>query len=89
MSLVAGLAFFVMGSNYWGRCYMFGIAFWIMAAIMPLHLSLAPLEFGAVWSVALAWLGYHLRLLGIRAEEERAAIARAERSTPTQPTRRS
>ena len=52
VSLVAGLAFFVMGSNYWGRCYMFGIAFWVMAALMPLKLSLAPLEFGAVWTVS-------------------------------------
>jgi eukaryotic-like serine/threonine-protein kinase len=89
VSLVAGLAFFVMGSNYWGRCYLFGVAFWVMAAVMPLKLSLAPLEFGAVWTVSLAWLGYHLRLLGIRAEQERAAIARAEQATPSAPTRRS
>jgi serine/threonine protein kinase len=89
VSLVAGLAFFVMGSNYWGRCYMFGIAFWIMAALMPLRLSLAPLEFGAVWTVSLAWLGYHLRLLSIRAEEERAAIARAEMPKASDQTRRS
>jgi hypothetical protein len=67
---------------------MFGIAFWAAAALMPLRLSLAPLEFGAVWTVSLAWLGYHLRLLSLRAAEERAAIERTD-ATPSAPTRRS
>jgi serine/threonine protein kinase len=89
VSLVAGLAFFVMGSNYWGRCYMFGIAFWMAAVIMPFRLSLAPLEFGAVWTVSLAWLGYHLRLLALRAEAERAAIARTEEAPPSALTKKS
>jgi serine/threonine protein kinase len=76
LALIAGLAFFVMGSNYWGRCYVIGIAFWLLAALMPLYLTLAPLGFGALWFVALLMLGLRLRRLG-----ESAAAAAAERSS--------
>ena len=68
ISLVAGLAFFVMGSNYWGRCYLFGVAFWTLAVLMPLRLEWAPLEFGLVWTIALTSLGLHLNKLARRAE---------------------
>ena len=47
-----------MGSNYWGRCYVIGAAFWALAALTPLHLTLAPLGFG------LLMLGLRLRRLG-------------------------
>ena len=70
-ALVSGLAFFVMGSNYWGRCYAFGVAFWVTALLMPLHLEWAPLEFGLLWSGTLTALGLHLRRLGLKAEAER------------------
>ena len=74
IALMSGLAFFVMGSNYWGRCYAFGVAFWMLAALMPLHLEWAPLEFGLTWSVALTWLGWHLERMGKKAEAERAVV---------------
>jgi serine/threonine protein kinase len=61
---LSGLAFFVMGSNYWGRCYALGLAFFILAVLMPLHLDWAPLEFGTVWGLSLAGIGLHLRRLG-------------------------
>ena len=32
ISVVSGLAFFIMGSNYWGRCYAIGVAFFLIAA---------------------------------------------------------
>jgi serine/threonine protein kinase len=73
ISLMSGLAFFVMGSNYWGRCYAFGVVFWMLAAAMPLHIEWAPLEFGFAWSVALVWLGWHLERMGKKVEAERAA----------------
>jgi serine/threonine protein kinase len=39
IALTSGLAFFTMGSNYWGRCYMSGVTFFALAALMPgLHL---------------------------------------------------
>ncbi|MCS7045116.1 MAG: serine/threonine protein kinase [Gemmataceae bacterium] len=67
ISLAAGLAFFTMGTNYWGRCYLIGAAFFLMAALMPFHLEWAPLEFGLLWSAALIALGKHLRQLGTHA----------------------
>ena len=61
-----GLAFFVMGSNYWGRCYAFGLAFFGLA----LRCRVAPGR-GRRWRSALLWtrdagrsLGLHLRRLG-------------------------
>jgi serine/threonine protein kinase len=65
--ILSGMAFFVMGSNYWGRCYAVGLAFFGVAALMPLFLSWAPLAFGVLWGSALAALGLHLRRLGGRA----------------------
>ena len=65
-SILTGLAFFVMGSNYWGRCYEFGIAFFVLAALMPMSLEWAPLEFGALCFIVLVIFGIHLRRLGKR-----------------------
>ena len=61
ISMVSGLAFFIMGANYWGRCYAIGAAFFIAAALMPVHLTLAPLIFGVLWAITLLMLGMHLR----------------------------
>jgi len=73
-SIVSGLAFFIMGSSYWGRCYAMGVAFFASALVMPLNLRLAPLEYGLLWTVALAAIGWHLRRLG--AEERGDSIRR-------------
>ena len=35
IAMVSGLAFFIMGANYWGRCYAFGVAFFVAAPLMP------------------------------------------------------
>ncbi len=72
LSVVAGLAFFTMGSNYWGRCYVIGGAFWFLAVAMPVKLTLAPLGFGLWWFAALLMVGLHLRKLG------QAAAAQAD-----------
>jgi serine/threonine protein kinase len=64
ISLASGLAFFAMGANYWGRCYAIGLAFFLAAGLMPLHLESAPLVFGLLWAGALSLLGWHLRTLG-------------------------
>jgi len=63
-SILTGLAFFVMGSNYWGWCYALGMGFFAMALLMPLSLSWAALEFGLMWAFALAFIGLHLRRMG-------------------------
>jgi tRNA A-37 threonylcarbamoyl transferase component Bud32 len=62
-TLLAGFAFFVMGSSYWGGCYLIGAGFFICAALMPKRLGIAPLVFAVVWSAALCVLGLRLRRL--------------------------
>jgi serine/threonine-protein kinase len=62
-ALLAGFAFFVMGNNYWGGCYVIGLMFFAIAVAMPLNMALAPLEFASLWSAALIVLGTRLRRL--------------------------
>jgi predicted Ser/Thr protein kinase len=69
LSLTAGLAFFVMGADYWGRCYAFGAVFWVVGAALTFHLALAPLVFGLLWFATLTMLGLHLRRVGRQAEQ--------------------
>jgi serine/threonine protein kinase len=71
-ALTAGLAFFVMGSNYWGRCYAIGLGFFLLAVLMPRYLEYAPVLFGTLWGVALLFVGFRLRRVGLRAEAEKA-----------------
>lgn len=64
-SVLSGLAFFVMGANYWGRCYAIGLSF--MAAtplVAMIGLQAAPLVFGVLWGVALCVLARRLEYLG-------------------------
>ncbi len=68
-ALFAGMAFFVMGSSYWGGLYAFGAAFFILAVVMLLDLRWATLEFGGLWGVALCLIGLRLRRLGREKEE--------------------
>jgi hypothetical protein len=82
-AIISGLAFFVMGSNYWGRCYAVGAFFWGMALLMPLHLSWAPLEFGLLWSIVLTAIGLHLRRLGRQAETDPELVEAAPSDAPT------
>jgi len=62
-AVLSGLAFFVLGSSYWGGCYLIGIVFFAAALVMPLHLNGAALEFGLLWVAALVVLGLRLRRL--------------------------
>ena len=78
-AVLSGLAFFVMGSNYWGQCYVVGCLFFLLAVLMPLHREWAPVEFGIVWTASLVWIGLRLRWLG------REAVA--EPNTDVTPTR--
>jgi serine/threonine protein kinase len=86
-SVIAGLVFFIMGSNYWGRCYAFGAAFWILALLMPLHLFWAPLEFGLLWSGVLTMLGLHLRRLDKQTECASGEAGVSPSDAPTVPQR--
>jgi serine/threonine-protein kinase len=66
-SVLSGLAFFAMGGNYWGRCYLLGIVFFGAALLMPLHLHSAPLVFGTVWGASLLLIGLRMRRMGAEA----------------------
>jgi hypothetical protein len=61
---VTGMAFFVLGSSYWGRCYAIGVAFWALAWVMQYGLPWATLEFGGLWTLALVMIGRRLEVLG-------------------------
>jgi serine/threonine-protein kinase len=75
-ALLSGLAFFVMGSSYWGWYYAFGLGFFALAAVMTLRLEWAPLEFGLLWTAFLVAIGLHLRRRGSAAEGEDASAKR-------------
>jgi serine/threonine protein kinase len=69
-SALSGLSFFVMGSSYWGRLYVVGGAFFVLALLMPFQLAWAPLEFGIVWAASLVGISLHLKHLQQRTREE-------------------
>lgn len=61
IAVVHGFAFWVMGSTFWGGTYIAGIAFFLIALVMPLHLPWAPLEFGLLMSATIAAIARHTR----------------------------
>jgi serine/threonine protein kinase len=69
-AVLSGVVFFAMGSSYWGRCYAVGMVFFVLAALMPLHLRWSPISFGLVWAVILVVIGFRLRRLGQRLQAE-------------------
>jgi hypothetical protein len=64
VAILSGLAFFVMGSNYWGRYYAIGLAFFALSLLMLLRLEWSPLAYGLLWALCLVAVARHLRRLG-------------------------
>lgn len=64
IAAVSGLAFFALGSHYWGWCYLFGVAFFGLALLMTWDLRWAPIEFGTLWAAIFVTIGARLRRLG-------------------------
>jgi serine/threonine-protein kinase len=60
-SVLAGVTYMSMAGIYWGRFYMIGLAFFVLAGLMALRLEWAPLEVGALASVTLLVQGVHLQ----------------------------
>jgi serine/threonine protein kinase len=79
-AVISGLAFFIMGSNYWGRFYAFGVGFFFLALLMPLYIELAPLAFGVMWSFVLLATGRHLRHVGMQAKEDQSIVMTSQES---------
>jgi serine/threonine protein kinase len=71
-AITAGMAFFVLGSSYWGRCYAIALAFFVLSGVMLLRLEWATLEFGGLWAVVLVVIGRHLSRLGREHAQRRA-----------------
>ena len=65
MAVLASLLFMMLGSSYWGYCYLIGAVFLALAILMTFWLPAAPLVFGAAWAASLSILSIHLgRLAG-------------------------
>ena len=63
---IQGLKWIMEARTYWGRLYILGLAFFLVAALMPLRMDLAPLVFGVANTAGLAWLGIGLRRIAAR-----------------------
>ncbi len=63
LAVITGLAFFVMGSVYWGWFYLFGLAFWALAFVMHQQVEYAQPMFGIAWALALSAIGLYLQRL--------------------------
>jgi eukaryotic-like serine/threonine-protein kinase len=74
LAAVTGFAFFSLGSNYSGRCYVIGVTFWLSAVLMAVNMMWAPLVFGLTWMASMLILGMHLRLLGIAETATQSSI---------------
>jgi eukaryotic-like serine/threonine-protein kinase len=60
LAILGSLGFIMMGSSYWGYCYVIGAGFLLLALLMPLNLAWAPLMFGLGWGASLLALARHL-----------------------------
>jgi hypothetical protein len=57
--VVTGLALLVVGRAHWGLYYLVGLAHFLLAALMPLRLGLAPLLYGVFVAVCMAYAKRH------------------------------
>ncbi len=73
---LTGLAFFIMGCDYWGRYYLFGLAWLAAAMLMALTPTWAPLEYAILAAMCVWHIAWTMRRL-----------AREDRQTPTSATR--
>ena len=63
LAVLSAMGFVVMGSSYWGGCYLIATVLALAALVFPLPgmLPWAPLAFGLAWGGSLFALGRHLR----------------------------
>lgn len=63
LAAASGFAFCFLGSSYWGQCYIFAATFFVLAFVMVLNLTWAPIQFGVVWATVLVIVGKRLKTL--------------------------
>jgi hypothetical protein len=71
MAVLASLVFIMLGSNYWGYCYLIGGLFLVLALAMTAWLPAAPVAYGLCWGASLLLLGKRLGRLAGDGEIER------------------
>ncbi len=81
ISMVSGLAFFIMGAYYWGRFYAVGVVFLGAAPLMTFDLTYSPVIFGFVWGTVLAVAGLHLRQQGKAVELAKSPVSVSQAPT--------
>jgi serine/threonine protein kinase len=62
-ALSLGQTFFTLGTSFWGRFYLMGTAFFVLACLMPLRLEWAPVAVGLLLSLTLLLISLRLRRL--------------------------
>ena len=60
LAILASLGLIMMGSSYWGYCYVMGAGFLLLALVIPIVPPLAPILFGLGWLISLLALARHL-----------------------------
>jgi hypothetical protein len=66
MAVLASLLFMMLGSSYWGYCYVIASVFLALAMVMTFWLGAAPLMFGAAWAGSLTILSRRLGRLAAK-----------------------
>jgi hypothetical protein len=64
VAIVTGQMYYSLGSAYWGRFYLAGVACFAAAGLMPLAPAWGPFGFGLLLVAIFAVWGLHLRRLG-------------------------
>jgi len=82
VAAVTGLAFFALGSSYWGMCYAIGVAFFALSLLMVIDLRFAALEYGGLWAAVFVAIGLRLRRMHRAALAARHAEAQALAQPP-------
>ena len=74
--VLVGLAVFIHGVTYWGRLYLSGLAFFAVAAAMPLvPVTYWPTIYGVLLVALQVQMGFHLRRVHKHAEAVRSRAA--------------
>lgn len=68
-SILTGMAFFILGSSYWGMCYVVAFAFFALGLGLLADPRWGPLSFGGLWSLALVLIGLRLRRIGAERDQ--------------------
>jgi serine/threonine-protein kinase len=61
LAVLTGVLVFIHGSLYWGRCYLAGLAYFVLAVVMRASLEWAPLEYGLFHGGYMAYVSLHIR----------------------------